>query len=140
MAQSKSLKGPDIKVYVNGRLYTVVTSVRWIASYGRNPIMAIDQSIPAELASGPCTVKGTLDIVRLRNSGGLQGAGLVPDDFVILRERYFSLTIVDRLSDTVLLQVDEASVGEENWSVPSRGLISGSFTFEGIGWTNDVAG
>lgn len=136
MAQTKSLKGADIKVYVNGKLYPVVVSIRWAASSGRQAIACIDRSTPVELASGGTSIKGTLEILRLRNSGGIQGSGIAAPEDKVLLERYWSLTVIDRLSDSVILQIDEASVVDENWSV-GRGLISGSFSFEGISWTND---
>ncbi len=122
MASTKSLKGPDLKVYINGR----------------QEIPCIDRSTPIELPSGMCTIKGTMEIMRFRNSGGLQGVGIAAPEDRILLERYFSLTVVDRVSDKVILQIDEASVTEESWQTGAKGMVSGTFSFQGRQWTNDA--
>jgi hypothetical protein len=138
MAITKALRGADIKVFINGRLYPWVVSARWSASYGRHAISGIDQSTPFELVSGACTVKGTFDILRIRASGGLQGAGIAAPERKILQEKYFSVTIVDRMTDTVILQIDQASVSDENWQTAAKSMLSGSFSFEGLAWVNEV--
>lgn len=137
MATAKTLSGADIKVYVNGRLYSPVSGLKFSASYGRSPLMGIDKSTPFELTSGVCEVKGTLDIFRRRTDGGIQGAGIAATERLILQERYFSLTVVERLSDSVVLQINEASVSDESWNI-GRGIIQGSVSFTGIGWSNEA--
>jgi hypothetical protein len=138
MAIVKALRGADIKVFINGRLYPWIVSARWNASYGRHAITGIDQSTPFELPSGACTIKGTFDVLRIRATGGLQGAGIAPPERKVLQERYFSLTIVDRLTDSVILQIDQAAVTEENWQTAAKAILSGSFSYEGMGWVNEV--
>jgi hypothetical protein len=138
MATSKSMTGAEVKVYINGRIYPYIVSIRWTGSYGRQEIMAIDQNEPAELAPGSTSISGTFDVVRIRNSGGLQGAGIAAPEDKLLLERYFSLVVVDRVSDTTLLKIDNGSVSDESWSVPSRGTITGSVSFKGLGWGNEA--
>ena len=139
MSMSKTLRGADIRVFINGKIYSSIVSVRWSTSNGMHAIMGIDSSTPFELASSTCSVKGTFEILRIRASGGLEGAGISPPEAAVLLGKYFGLTIVDRLSDTVILQVDEAAVVDQNWTISTRSLMSGSFSFEGIGWTNEVS-
>lgn len=137
MAVIKSHNGGDVRVFINGRAYTPVTAIRWTASSSRHEINGIDQSIPFELVTGVCSVNGSLEILRIRDAGGIQGPGIAAPERLILQERYFSLTVIDRISDTVLLQINEASVTDENWQA-GRGQVSGSVGFKGIAWQNDV--
>lgn len=138
MASTKALRGADVKVFINGKLYPAVTAIRWSTSSGKHTIYGIDQSTPFEIVSGQCAVRGSFEIVRIRQSGGLQGAGIAAPERKILLEKYFSLTVVDRVTDIVILQIDEASVTDENWQSAARALIQGSFSFEGIAWVNEV--
>jgi hypothetical protein len=140
MAIAKTLRGADIKVFINGQLFPPATSLRFSATTGRHAIRGVDSHTPFELASGPAEVKGSIEVLRKRASGGLEGAGVVAPEEKILLERYFSLTVVDRLSDTVVLQIDEAALVDQNWSFPGRGIVTGNFSFEGLSWVNETAG
>lgn len=138
MAITKSLRGADLRVFINGRIYPWAIAVRWSATTGSHAIGGIDQHTPFELAVGQTTIKGTMDVCRIRNTGGLEGSGIVPTEQNMLLGKYFSLALVDRLSDTVILQIDEAFVTDQNWQTQPRGLLTGAFSFEGIAWTNEA--
>lgn len=138
MAIAKTLRGPDIKVFINGRIYAPVTSFRFNTATGRRPIMGIDQGTPFELAPGPQHVTGTIEVLRIRNSGGLEGAGIAAPESLILQEKYFTLTVIDRVTDSVILQIDEAALVDQNWSAVAKGVVAGSFSFEGMSWGNEV--
>lgn len=138
MSTTKTMRAADLRVFINGRIYPWVTSVRWNATTGTHPIYGIDQHTPFELGIGQSSIKGTMDVCRLRNTGGLEGSGIVPPEQDMLRGKYFSLALVDRLSDTIILQIDEGFVTDQNWQTQPRGLLTGSFSFEGMGWTNDA--
>ena len=138
MASTRSMRGADVKVYINGQVYSPVTGIRWSSSTGRHAIYGIDQATPFELATADASVKGTVDVIRIRNSGGLEKAGIAAPEQKLLLEKYFSITVVDRITDTVILQIDEAAISDQNWQAVSKGIISGSFSFEGIGWTNEA--
>jgi len=138
MTQPKVLRGADIKVYINGQPIGVATAVRWEASDGRHAIYGIDQYTPFELAPGQTEIKGTVELVRLRIDGGLEGRGIHAPESKIMLEKYFALALVDRSTDTAILVVDNAAVNQQSWQVMAKGEVTGSFTFEGIGWTNET--
>lgn len=137
MANNKSLRGADIQVYINGNLFAVCTGLRWSAGTGRHAIMGIDQYTPFELAPGATSIRGGMDCVRLRQDGGLEGRGLTAPEHKLLFEKYFSLAVVDRSTDTVILAVSKCAVGEQSWQVNAKGELQGQFTFEGLEWTGD---
>ena len=138
MSIAKSLRGADIRVFINGNIYAPVVSFRWSASTGREAIHGIDQAEAQELAPGASSIKGTFEVVRIRASGGLEGAGIAAPERRILQEKYFSLTIIDRVTDTVVLHIDEAALTDQNWQTASKNITTGSFSFEGLGWSNEV--
>lgn len=137
MSISKTVSGASSKLFINGRVYPYATSIRWVASTGRKEIFGIDQSTPFELSPGNDTIQGTVEVVRIRSSGGLEGAGITASERLVLQEKYFSLLLIDRTTDTVLLQIDDASLMEQSWNVINKSIMTGSFTFKGIGWSNE---
>lgn len=138
MSKPKSLRGADLQVYINGHLFAVATGLRWGADTGRHAIYGIDQYTPFELAPGSTSIKGTIDCVRLRQDGGIEGRGVAAPEEKMLYEKYFSLAVVDRSTDTVVLAIERAAVQSQNWQVNAKGELTGSFGFEGIEWENEA--
>jgi hypothetical protein len=138
MAGIKTLRGADIQVYINGQPFGVATGVRWQADKGLHSIMGIDQYTAFELAPGAQSIKGTVECLRQRADGGLQGRAVSAPEAQVMLEKYISLALVDRSTDTVILAIEQALVGNESWQVTSKGFLSGSFSFEGLGWTNET--
>ncbi|WNM70276.1 hypothetical protein [Myxococcus phage Mx1] len=137
MATPKTLRGADLQVYINGRLFAVCTGIRWQADPGRHPIFGIDKYTPFELAPGPSTIRGNIDCLRQRRDGGLEGRGVAAPEHLLLLEKYFSLAVVDRSTDTVILAIEEAAAATQSWQVNAKGDLTGSFSFEGLGWFNE---
>ena len=133
----KALRAADLQVYINGKLFAIATGLRWSAENGRHAIYGIDQYIPFELAPGTAAIKGTVECIRLRQDGGLEGYGVSAPESKLLFEKYFSLAVVDRSTDTVILAVDEAAIGSQNWQVNAKGELTGNFAFEGKAWSNE---
>ena len=138
MAIIQTLRGADVKVFINNKLFKNATGITFSMSTGRHEIRGVDYDHPFELAPGPQTVKGTIELVRKRNSGGLEGQGVSPPSTKVLREKYFTIAVIDRVTDTVIMYVEEAAVVEQNWTVSQRGLYTGTFSFVGIGWANEA--
>ena len=139
MATNYALRGADVKVYINDKVYAGVTAFKFNSSTGTRPILGIDSGVPYELAPGTQKVTGSMDVVRIRNGGGLEGGGFAALPADILLSKYFSIRVVDRLSDTVIFETPEASIIDQNWSMPTRGISAGSCSFECIGWANEAS-
>lgn len=138
MGIMKSVRGADVQIFVNGAPLNVAVAVRWQADPGRHAIYGIDQYTPFELAPGQAVIKGTLDIVRQHLDGGVEGRGVAAPERLLLLEKYFSLAVIDRLTDSVLLVIDNASVEGQQWAVSAKGDLTGSFSFVGLGWSNEA--
>ena len=136
MPSSTVVRGGDVKVWINGNLFTPVSSVKYRINTNRKEIFGIDQIIPFELAPGTISIDGSVDVYRMKNNGSLEGRGIVAPLQKMLEEKYFSLVITDRETDICLLYIPQASLKEQNWSF-QKGICTGSFSFAGIGYASD---
>lgn len=137
MSKAKALAGAGLKLYINNRLFAIATGFEWRSEGGRRAIYGLDQVNPIELAPSVSTVTGTVECLRIKLDGGLEGRGIVTSDANMLLEKYISIVLIDRLNDTVVFRCENAAVNTQQWKVNSKGLLAGSFTFQGITWDNE---
>lgn len=132
-----SIAGGDLLVYFNGELLGIAETFDYAVDYGRKEIRVIDTLLPIEEAPTQVAVGGSFSVWRTDNTAGLEGLGVVARDFALSRERYFSIRVVNRQTDTIVFKCDMASVKNQSWSVQAQGLMKGTFSFSGIGWSAD---
>lgn len=137
MARQKSLRGADLQVYINGKLFAICTGFRFSEDFGRRSIFGIDKDTSFELAPGQSSIKGSIDCLRLHQDGGIEGYGVAAPQSYRLLEKYFSLAIVDRSTDTIIIAVEDAAVSNQTWQVTAKGTLTGTFMFEGTTWSNE---
>ncbi len=75
---------------------------------------------------------------RVRYDGGLEGKGIAASQKDILSEKYIGIVVVDRVTDSVVFQCDRVAVTSQKWSVKSKGILEGSFSFEAIDIKNET--
>lgn len=138
MTAAKTITGANILCYIDGRLYSRASSVSWNSATPHKPIMALDSVDPYELAVTTTHVTASMSVYRLHGDGGAQGAGMVPNYEDLPRGRYFTLILVDRMTNNTLFRMKNCVVNGESWSVPSRGIVTGSLSLEGITWDNEA--
>ena len=131
------IRALDCVLYINGKIFGVATGINWNAATGTQSRYGIDQQTPQEILSTQAAINGTVQCLRHHNTAGVEGAGVVPVEGELSRGRYFFLQLVDRQTDTVILQIPKAALVSQQWSVQSRGVMTGSFTFEGVSWSNE---
>lgn len=124
-------------LYINGRPYAAVVAFRWDSFTGKRAIVGIDSMDAYELAPTVNKCTGTLTLLRTVGDGGAEGAGLLAHFGEVPKEKYFSLSLVDRLTDTQLFRADECSATNQSWDVPTKGRILGTLTFEALRWNNE---
>lgn len=137
MPRVQSQRGAEFSIYINGQIFGIASSVRWRTTTGAQSIRGIDSAIPFEIAPGPAHISGSMSCYRLQDSAGIEGFGISPVESHVIRARYFDLQIVNRVTDTVVLRVPKAMASEQEWSIESKSVVSGSFNFEGLGWSNE---
>lgn len=137
MARHLSVKGSDLIVYINAKPFAVMTELQYSVDYGRRAHYGIDSIFPFELASGAMSVSGSMSLYKNQYDGGIEGAGMIPRDYLVPEESYFTLTVINRVSGVVMFRGDKCSVQSQSWSMPAQGLVTGSVSFQCIGYTND---
>lgn len=131
------IRGLDCILYINGKVFGVATGINWDADVGTQARYGIDFQKPQELVTTQTRIRGTVECIRKKNDAGVEGAGIIPVEDELSSYRYFFLQLVERQTDTVVLQVPKACLVSQRWSVQARGVMTGSFTFEGIEWSNE---
>jgi len=132
MARSIILKGAECKLYIGGKLYSEVRSLNYTIDYGEQEIYGIDSPYPQEIATTRTSVQGSIAGVRVKYSGGTQGAGARPKINEILNGAYVSIRVQDRFTGQDILFVPQAKVTNESISIAAKGIVNLSFGFKGI--------
>lgn len=134
---SQLIVGAHVVCYLNGSAYSKVAGMSYQISTPNREIMCVDSVVPAELAPTRVSVSATLQLYRLRGDGGIEAAGMAATWRNHTQAKYFNLMVVDRLSDTVIFQIDQATVESQSWNI-GRGFVMGTVTIKGIGWENET--
>ena len=132
MAQSVTLKGAEIKVYISGKLYPEVQSISYMIDYDEEEIYGIDSQFAQEIAGNRLKVSGKITGIRVKYSGGLQGAAARVQIKDILKSPYTSLRIQDRYSNKDILFLPQMKVTNESFEVAAKGIARLGFGFKGI--------
>jgi len=134
---SKTLRGIDSIVFLNGRIYAACTELSWGVDYGMKENFGIDAQEAFEIQSTRVKVTATLTCIKLHLDGGPEAYGIVPTMHELSRERYSYIQVVDRLNDRAFLEIPKAKCSGQQWRVVARGVCQGSFTIAGIGYVSD---
>lgn len=135
----KTSTGAGVKCFINGRDMGWVTGVTFDSSTPRKPIQGIDTLKAFELVPTSASVSGTISVLKMFGDNSLEYQGVVAGFNKIITERYFTLLLTQHTSagaSYVIFRADECSVDKQSWSFQSKQIVSGTFTFQGIEWTN----
>lgn len=132
------ISGARVLCYINGRLFGRVTSFAWTSLTPRKRIHTIDIPIPVELAATITEVTWQMGVLRTVSDGGMQGAGIVANQVDISKEKYFTIMLIERESDTTLFQADFCQSDQETWNVVSKSVMAGTVSGSGIIWSNEA--
>lgn len=137
MAISRLLTGAQVLCYINGGLFGRTAEISWTSNTGRKELRGIDSLEPLELIPTGAAAQGQIKIYKIHKDGGLQGAGLVAHWKDLTKEKYFSIMLLDRVTDTVLFQANRCAVTSEAWNV-GRGYVMVSVSFTVLDWNNET--
>lgn len=131
MAAPTILSGAMIKLYINNQLYKVGQSVSFVVDYGEEEIYGIDSNFPQEIAPARSSVRGSVQGLRVKYSGGLQAANIRPLWTDMLSSPYISIRIQDRSTGEDILFVPQAKVTRENHTASTKSTYKLNFDFIG---------
>lgn len=131
MARSLVLTGAHIKLYINNKVYKEVQSISLNIDYGETEIYGIDAEYAQEIAPTKISVRGTVNGIRLKMSGGLQASNLRPLFTDVAASPYISIRIQDRDSQEDILFIPNAKVTRESHSIATKSTYKITFDFIG---------
>ena len=131
MARSVVLTGAHIKLYINNKLYKEVQSLSLSVDYGEAEIYGIDAAYAQEIAVTKISVRGSVNGIRIKLSGGLQAANLRPLFQDVAASPYISIRIQDRDSSEDICFIPAAKVTRETHSIATKSTYKLSFDFVG---------
>lgn len=135
----KLVSAPRILVYINGRLFGRCTSFSWTSTTPRRAIHTIDIANPVELAATTTDVAWQMGVLRTVGDGGAQGAGIVADQVNVIKEKYFTLLLIERQTNMTIFKSDLCNTNVENWSIAAKGLMLGQISGSGLVWVNEAS-
>jgi hypothetical protein len=126
------LRGADIFIYLNNKLYGPAQSVSYTIDSQDAEIYGVDAFYPQEISPVRGSVSGSISGLRVRNSGGLVALGLRPRADSPLSGTYVSIRIRDRSTGEDILFIQQAKITNEQNQVATKGTWKLSFSFKGI--------
>lgn len=132
------ITGARLKVYINSTMVGEVIDFQYQSRTEKRAIYGIDATEPFEFAPGRTVVKGAFSVLRPEGLGSLEGYGMISNFDEHPLERYVSIMVYDRKRDVPVFQCDRAVILGQSWKVASRGIMTGTFEFEGFKWINEA--
>lgn len=127
-----ALNGANIIVYINNVIYNVAQSVSFTIDYGVSAQFGIDSPYAQELAPGKVSVSGSIQGLRIKNSGGLQGKNMRPLFTDIAASPYISIRIQDRQSKEDIFFCQTAMVTKESHVAAAKGGYKMNIEWTGL--------
>ena len=142
MPNSLIVTGALARLWVNNKIYTVTQSVSVNIQTGEYEIYGINSPYPQEIAGGgQISAKGSVRGVRVKQSGGVQGANLRPLFSDVAASNYASLRLEDRSTSETIWSIPHAKIYNIQESVATRGIYTINFDFVGqiLYWPLDLS-
>ena len=137
MAKSLIVTAARVFLYMNGQKVGRVTTFQWKSTTDYIEINGLDSSDPYELAPGITRVMGQIGLLRMAGDGGAEGLGVTAQYEDLTRQKYATIALVDRTTQTLLFKADECVVVDQQWAVQAKGRLEGNMSFKGITWNNE---
>lgn len=132
MAVPVILAGAHIKLYINNQVYKVVQSITITVDYGEQPQYGIDANHAQEIASTRLSVSGSVQGLRVKNSGGLQASNMRPLFKDLQANPYISIRIQDRSTGEDIIYIPQCKVSQETHTASTKSTYKMNFNFIGI--------
>lgn len=126
-----TLAGPHIRLYINNKVYNFVQSLSFSIDYGETESYGIDSPYAQEIAVTKISVRGSVNGVRVKLSGGLQAQNMRPLFYDVAAGPYVSIRIQDRSTSEDIIYIPKAKISKESHSIVSKQTYKLSFDFIG---------
>jgi hypothetical protein len=136
--QQPILEAACLKVYINGQVLGWAANVQSAISTPARAIHGIDQSSPTEIIPTTYSVSCSIRVYRGRATGGAEGLGLISSGYNLLKQKYCTIEIVDRITDQVVNRFGSCLVSSQSWDISPKGLVTGTLSFTGIEFSTEL--
>ncbi len=126
-------------LFINGKAYGAVSSFGWTSNTPHKEVNGIDDLSSQELIPTTAKVTGSVGLYRITGSGGLEGIGVTTQFDKMSSEKYFVLQLIDTRTDQIIFQARQCKVESQSWTSAARSLVTGTMTFQGLTWDNEVS-
>jgi hypothetical protein len=131
----KTLVSGGVTCYINGKELGWVVGLSFHANTPRRAVHGIDTLVPFELVAQTTDVGGMIHVVKMVGDDSLEYRGIVGGTKMLIAEKYFTLTLVQRNAAGAawtLFRADECSVESQSWELQAKAMVTGQFSFKGI--------
>jgi hypothetical protein len=126
-----TLTGADIKVYINNKVYPYIQALNLSVDYGETENYGIDAIYAQEITATKLSVRGSVQGLRVKMSGGLQAMNMRPLFVDIAPGNYVSIRIQDRSTSEDIVFIPSAKITRENHSIGVKQTYKLNFEFVG---------
>jgi hypothetical protein len=131
MGQPITITGASINLFINNQLYKPVQSITYTIDYNEDEVFGIDAPWAQSIDGGRCTVRGSVKGMRVKLSGGLQGANLRPLFTDLGASPYVSIRVQDRTTSEDIILIAQAKVTSESHTAAIGGSYKLNWDFVG---------
>jgi len=135
---AQTMTGARVAIFINGQLFARAISFSYNSRTDFTPIRQLDSLEPAEFEPTATSISGSIGFVRTAGDGSIRGLGVSTNFENLSLLKGYSIALIDLQSNLVLLRTKGCVTKNENSSVSSRGIMSGTFDFEGYVWQNET--
>lgn len=133
-----TISGAQLLCYINGQLFGRIVGFNYQSSTPSIDVRGIDSDQPFEFMSGTTSLTGSISCYRLSGDGGLENLGVTSKYADLTLLKYFSIQIIDRKNNLSIFKAQKCRLENQNWSVGSRGIMQGSFSFKGFAYDTEA--
>lgn len=126
-------------VSINGVMYGRCGGISWAPVAPKKAARGVDSPLVQEYMPTTIEITGQMTVYRMIGDGGLEGAGIQASQIDISREKYITIQLVERQTDTTVLQINQATVQSQSWNAIAKGVVMGQFSFAGVIFTNEAS-
>jgi hypothetical protein len=138
--QPQLLATPHLKLYINARVAGFVVGMSYSIETPHRSLEAIDNISSQELAVATYKIRANFNVICPRSTLGLEGAGVAYSLNQLPLGKYLNIILLDKVTDKIVFQMEQAVVDSQNWQIQPKGLMSGQFSVTGIVGSSDVIG
>jgi len=133
--------GAGVRLIINQSIVGFATGITFTRSTSSKFIFEIDNPYPREIAKTSYSVQGTLTGIRIRDSGGLDGAGIMDESSpsAFFNSKYCTIEVVDRVTNKHMFTIRNVVFDQDSWSIQAKQIIGFTANFKGTFVSNEVS-